>query len=360
MRAALHAIGLDELQSYTLAYHWCTAQAAERYCTHGLDAGALITTLSPAELGWQKYQGGRFKDTAGKMLWGTDWQHKHAHDLQAVVILAIPLRVVTDTKQSQIRIPDNLMTRSDDSVMVYSNAFVRKIYVLETHPTCLAESMKADQAEHSPSQGSIAGESNPTGYNSKAKANDELKPGGPTAFDGGGDLELSSSIKARLANLSFGLDHRDMSDRNQEGGELREAFDIFDADGSGQINASELRIALRALGYSPSRVELEQLLHAADTDMSGEIGFEEFTAMCDVLPCLSGSIQTSTGRRKNLLPPPRLPSSPVLVTVAPPSKLPRQSLVVTGRSFENPLALPQESSWWQGDTRRSSGPEIDV
>ena len=37
--------------------------------------------------------------------------------------------------------------------------------------------------------------------------------------------------------------------------EIREAFDLFDTDGSGTIDAKELRVAMRALGFEPKRGE---------------------------------------------------------------------------------------------------------
>ena len=58
--------------------------------------------------------------------------------------------------------------------------------------------------------------------------------------------------------------------------ELREAFDIFDTDGSGTMDADELEMAVNGLGYSPSAAELQLMLSEADTDNSGEIDFEEF------------------------------------------------------------------------------------
>ena len=36
---------------------------------------------------------------------------------------------------------------------------------------------------------------------------------------------------------------------DQESKELREAFNMFDKEGSGTIDAAEIRVALRALGF---------------------------------------------------------------------------------------------------------------
>ena len=41
---------------------------------------------------------------------------------------------------------------------------------------------------------------------------------------------------------------RDFSLSEEQKSELKEAFDLFDTDGSGTIDAKELKVALRALG----------------------------------------------------------------------------------------------------------------
>lgn len=41
--------------------------------------------------------------------------------------------------------------------------------------------------------------------------------------------------------------------------EIREAFDLFDADGSGDIDEDELNIAIQTLGFDPHRPEMEEV-----------------------------------------------------------------------------------------------------
>ena len=38
--------------------------------------------------------------------------------------------------------------------------------------------------------------------------------------------------------------------------EIKEAFDLFDTDGSGDIEFKELKVAMRALGFEPKRDEI--------------------------------------------------------------------------------------------------------
>ncbi|CAE7369472.1 CTN [Symbiodinium necroappetens] len=35
--------------------------------------------------------------------------------------------------------------------------------------------------------------------------------------------------------------------------EIKEAFDLFDTDGSGEIDSKELKVAMRALGFEPKK-----------------------------------------------------------------------------------------------------------
>ena len=45
--------------------------------------------------------------------------------------------------------------------------------------------------------------------------------------------------------------------------EIREAFDLFNTDGSGSIDAKELKDALRTLGFEPKEEEIGKMI--ADT-----------------------------------------------------------------------------------------------
>lgn len=61
--------------------------------------------------------------------------------------------------------------------------------------------------------------------------------------------------------------------------ELRHAFDLYDADGSGSINSKELRVAMNALGFEPTKSEVAKMMAKADSDGSGTVDFDEFAAM---------------------------------------------------------------------------------
>ena len=61
--------------------------------------------------------------------------------------------------------------------------------------------------------------------------------------------------------------------------EIKEAFDLFDTDGSGSIDAKELKVAMRALGFEPKKEEIRKMIADADRDGSGVIDFNEFLDM---------------------------------------------------------------------------------
>jgi len=62
--------------------------------------------------------------------------------------------------------------------------------------------------------------------------------------------------------------------------ELRSAFDLFDGDGSGEIDSTELRGVMLSLGVDLNGVELRNLMVQMDASGDGQISFQEF---CDVM-----------------------------------------------------------------------------
>merc|ERR1712153_232366 len=61
--------------------------------------------------------------------------------------------------------------------------------------------------------------------------------------------------------------------------EVREAFGLFDADASGEIDVRELKAAMRALGFKVKNEELKKMVTDIDNDGNGTIEFGEFLAM---------------------------------------------------------------------------------
>lgn len=61
--------------------------------------------------------------------------------------------------------------------------------------------------------------------------------------------------------------------------EIKEAFNLFDTDGSGSIDARELKAAMRALGFQVKKAEIRKMIADVDKDESGTIDLDEFTEM---------------------------------------------------------------------------------
>ncbi|XP_066228082.1 calmodulin-like protein 6 [Saccopteryx leptura] len=66
--------------------------------------------------------------------------------------------------------------------------------------------------------------------------------------------------------------------QNQEG-ELRAAFQVFDKEGKGYIDWDTLKYVLMNAGEPLNEVEAEQMMKEADKDGDGTIDYEEFVAM---------------------------------------------------------------------------------
>jgi Ca2+-binding protein (EF-Hand superfamily) len=58
--------------------------------------------------------------------------------------------------------------------------------------------------------------------------------------------------------------------------DFREAFSLFDKDGSGTITAKHLGIVMRSLGRNPSEAELEEMIREVDPEGKGIIDFPHF------------------------------------------------------------------------------------
>ncbi|XP_061454497.1 centrin-2 isoform X1 [Rhineura floridana] len=58
--------------------------------------------------------------------------------------------------------------------------------------------------------------------------------------------------------------------------EIREAFDLFDTDGTGTIDVKELKVAMRALGFEPRKDEIKKMILDIDKEGTGKITYHDF------------------------------------------------------------------------------------
>merc|ERR1719408_575441 len=78
--------------------------------------------------------------------------------------------------------------------------------------------------------------------------------------------------------------------------EIREAFNLFDTDGSGQIDPRELKAAMQSLGFETKNPTIFQMIADLDQDShGGPIDFEEFL---DAITQKLGDKETRDGIQK--------------------------------------------------------------
>ncbi|KAI4463792.1 calcium binding protein [Holotrichia oblita] len=58
--------------------------------------------------------------------------------------------------------------------------------------------------------------------------------------------------------------------------DIREAFDLFDTEGTGKIDTKELKVAIRALGFEPKKEEIKRMIADIDKEGSGKLSFDDF------------------------------------------------------------------------------------
>jgi len=58
--------------------------------------------------------------------------------------------------------------------------------------------------------------------------------------------------------------------------EIKQAFDLLDVDASGKIVGRDMKVVLRALGYEPTKDELNKMISDVDKEGLGLLDFNEF------------------------------------------------------------------------------------
>jgi calmodulin len=90
--------------------------------------------------------------------------------------------------------------------------------------------------------------------------------------DGSGEIEFEEFC-ALIARFVIEEDSSALEE------ELRDAFRLYDKQGNGYINVSDLRDILRALDEKITEDELDEMIAEIDTDGSGTVDFDEFMEM---------------------------------------------------------------------------------
>ncbi|XP_055334452.1 uncharacterized protein LOC129585691 [Paramacrobiotus metropolitanus] len=68
----------------------------------------------------------------------------------------------------------------------------------------------------------------------------------------------------------------DLSEKQKK--EIRDAFDLFDPERTGEIDAKDLKVCLRALGFEPKKEEIKKMLTDIKSE-EGNINFDQFLSI---------------------------------------------------------------------------------
>ncbi|XP_038071507.1 uncharacterized protein LOC119740312 [Patiria miniata] len=90
---------------------------------------------------------------------------------------------------------------------------------------------------------------------------------------------MSAAQQTRRASTAPKTKEPEPALTNEQKEAFKEAFDLFDSNGGGTIDAEELTEALSSVDIHLSVDEIKEVLQAIDKDGSGEIDFEEFLNM---------------------------------------------------------------------------------
>lgn len=94
------------------------------------------------------------------------------------------------------------------------------------------------------------------------------------------DQAKSNSAKFKVAKGVFNaLDYLRPGLTEDDIEEIKEAFDLFDSDGSGTVEPRELKSAMQSLGFEAKGSTMFHVVTELDKDGSGAIDFEEFIGM---------------------------------------------------------------------------------
>ncbi|XP_010537496.1 PREDICTED: probable calcium-binding protein CML27 [Tarenaya hassleriana] len=82
---------------------------------------------------------------------------------------------------------------------------------------------------------------------------------------------------------------RSSSSASEAAAELRDAFDLYDADRNGLISAAELHLVLNRLGMSCSVDDCVRMIGPVDSDGDGNVNFDEFQKMMTSSSLIAGN-----------------------------------------------------------------------
>ncbi|XP_058108180.1 calcium-binding protein CML24-like [Magnolia sinica] len=91
--------------------------------------------------------------------------------------------------------------------------------------------------------------------------------------DGDGAIDLNEFEDFFIRSSTEDGKHR------PDGGDLKDAFDVYDLDKNGLISAGELHLVLKKLGEKCTFQDCSRMIATVDSDGDGNVNFEEFKRM---------------------------------------------------------------------------------
>lgn len=92
-------------------------------------------------------------------------------------------------------------------------------------------------------------------------------------------LEAMYSSSAVKSKRRAAHPRPELSDEQKQ--EVKEAFELFDADKDGCIDYHELKVAMRALGFDLKKAEVLKILRDHDKTGHGLMEFEDFAKVSE-------------------------------------------------------------------------------
>lgn len=98
---------------------------------------------------------------------------------------------------------------------------------------------------------------------------------------GSGTVDFNEFLK--MMSHSTHIHRTEANQQKTEEEEMRHAFRVFDIDGNGVIDASELKITMFNLGENLSDHDVKTMMKIADKDGDGRIDYEGLRLLCLIL-----------------------------------------------------------------------------
>ncbi|CAN6301030.1 unnamed protein product [Urochloa humidicola] len=94
-------------------------------------------------------------------------------------------------------------------------------------------------------------------------------------------FEDFESLHRSLGDALFGPIPEAVPEEEDDEGDMKEAFRVFDEDGDGYISAAELQAVLKKLGLPEARnlATVQEMICNVDKDLDGRVDFGEFKNM---------------------------------------------------------------------------------